>query len=150
MDSTRPRPQDRLTVREGAARPGERLIERRSVPLWTVVSLPPVGYFVWYFRALRDCTRLLNDGSEPWFWMAMLFPGMLLIVPYAVAQARLVARVEIATRRPLGLAPYLALCAGGFFIPALMPLVLQPRLNRAAQMSPAELRRLKLSPTAFR
>ena len=130
-------------LREGAARPGGRLIEPRSVPLWTVLSLPLLGYFVWYYRALRDCARLLDDGSDPWFWMTMLFPGMLLIVPYAVAQARLVARVEIATRRPFGIVGYLALCAGGFFVPALLPLFLQRRLNQAAAMSPAELRRLK-------
>lgn len=143
MNAMRPRPQDRLRLREGAALPVERVIEPHSVVLWTLVSLPVIGYFVWYFRALRDCTRLIDDGSDPWFWMAMLFPGMFLIIPYAVAQARLVARVEIATRRPFGLAAYLGLCGGGFFAPALLPLVLQPRLNRAALTSPAELSRLK-------
>lgn len=143
MSSIRTRPQDRLILREGAAPPGERLIEPRSVVLWTVLSLPLVGYFVWYYRALRDCAHLLDDGSDPWFWMAMLFPGMLLVVPYAVAQARVVARVEIATRMPFGAVAYLGLCAGGFFVPALLPLVLQSRLNRAAQMSPVVLRRLK-------
>lgn len=144
MNSTRPRPQDQLILREGAAAPAERAIEPQSVLLWTVVSLPLVGYFVWYFRALRDCGRLLDDRSDPWFWMAMLFPGMLLIIPYAIAQARLIARVEIATRRSFGLLAYLALCIAGFFVPAVLALALQSRLNRAANMSPAELRRLKL------
>ena len=143
MSSTRPRPQDRLVFREGAARPEERVIQPRSAVLWTVLSLPLLGYFVWYYRALRDCERLLDDGSDPWFWMAMLFPGVLLVVPYAVAQARVVARVEIATRMSFATVAYLALCVGGFFVPALMPLVLQTRLNRAARMKPDDLRRLK-------
>jgi hypothetical protein len=132
MSST-PRPQDRLVLREDAVHPVERVIEPRSVALWTALSLPLIGYFVWYYRAHRDCSRLLDDeSSDPWFWMAMLFPGMLLVIPYAVAQAKIVARVEIATRAPLPTAAYLALCAGGFLLPALMPLVLQARLNRAA------------------
>jgi hypothetical protein len=127
----RPRPQDRLVLREGAAHPGERLIQPHSVLLWTLLSLPLVGYFVWFHRALRDCSRLLDDDASPWFWMAMLFPGMLLIVPYAAAQARVVARVELATRRPFATAAYIGLCAGGFFAPALLTLVLQRRLNQA-------------------
>jgi hypothetical protein len=144
MSATPARPQDRLVLREGAARPHERLIEPRSVLLWTVLSLPLVGYFVWYYRALRDCARLLDDGSDPWFWMAMLFPGMILMVPYAVAQARIVSRVEVATRMPFATPAYLALSVGGFFLPALLPLVLQARLNRAARMTPEALRQLKL------
>ena len=68
MNAMRPRPQDRLRLREGAALPVERVIEPHSVVLWTLVSLPVIGYFVWYFRALRDCTRLIDDGSDPWFW----------------------------------------------------------------------------------
>src|SRR4051794_11443055 len=119
MSGTPARPQDRLVLREGAARPHERLIEPRSVLLWTALSLPLVGYFVWYYRALRDCARLLDDGSDPWFWMTMLFPGMVLMVPYAAAQARIVSRVEVATRMPFGTPAYLALCVGGFFLPAL-------------------------------
>jgi hypothetical protein len=144
MSAMPSRPQDRLVLREGAALPEERVIASRSVALWTVASLPLIGYFVWYFRALRDCERLLDDDSNPWFWMTMLFPGMILVVPYAIAQARLVARVEVATRMPLGTVAYLALCAAGFFLPALLPLVLQTRLNRAARMSPDALRQLKL------
>jgi hypothetical protein len=144
MNAVRPRPQDRLNVREGAARPADRIIDPHSVLLWTLASLPVVGYFVWYFRALQDCTRLIDDGSDPWFWMAVLFPGMFLIIPYAIAQARLVARVEIATRRPFAISAYLGLCVGGFFVPALLALVLQSRLNRAALMGSAELSRLKL------
>ncbi len=144
MSSTRSRPQDRLILREGAARPEQRLIETHSVVLWTVLSLPLLGYLVWYYRALRDCARLLDDGSDPWFWMTMLFPGMLLVVPYAVAQARVVARVELATRSPLRTPAYLGLCVAGFFVPALLALVLQARLNRAAKISPAQLRRLQI------
>jgi hypothetical protein len=131
-------------LREGSARPGENVIRPRSVALWTVLSLPLLGYFVWYYRAQGDCIRLLDDTSQPWLWMAMLFPGMLLVVPYAVAQARIVARVEVATRRPFGTASYLALCAGGFFVPALLPLFLQPRLNQAARMDHIELQRSPL------
>lgn len=138
------RPQDRLQLRDGAATPGRRLIEPHSVALWTVLSLPLIGYFVWYHRAQRDCSRLLDDSSDPWFWLAMLFPGMLLLIPYAIAQARIVARVEVASRLSLATAGYLALCVGGFLIPALMPLVLQPRLNRVAGMDPAQLRRLPI------
>jgi hypothetical protein len=141
----RTRPQDHLVLREGAAHPGERVIDPHSVALWTVVSLPVVGYFVWYYRAQRDCSRLLDDGSDPWLWLAMLFPGMLLVVPYAIAQARIVARVEMTTRMPFGTAAYLALCIGGFFIPALLPLVLQRRLNTAARMKPAQLRSLRIA-----
>jgi hypothetical protein len=144
MSAMPSRPQDRLVLREGAALPEERVIASRSVALWTVASLPLIGYFVWYYRALRDCERLLDDESNPWFWMTMLFPGMILVVPYAIAQARLVARVEVATRMPLGTVAYLALCAAGFFLPALLPLVLQTRLNRAARMNPDALRQLKL------
>jgi hypothetical protein len=136
------RPQDRLRIREGAVRPEERVIEPHSVALWTVLSLPLVGYFVWYYRAQRDCARLLDDSSDPWFWMAMLFPGMLLVLPYAVAQARIVARVEVASRVTFGTPVYLALCAGSFLIPALLPLTLQGRLNQAARMQPADVRRL--------
>jgi hypothetical protein len=137
-------PQDRVVLREGAAPPGGGLIEPRSTVLWSVLSLPVLGYFVWYFRAQQDCRRLLDDASDPWFWMVMLFPGMILLVPYAIAQARIVARVEIATRRPLGTVGYTALCAAGFFVPALLPLVLQRRLNEAARMDPRELRRLSV------
>jgi hypothetical protein len=133
------RPQDRLRLRD-VADGGQRVIEPRSTLLWTVLSLPLLGYFVWYWRALRDCSRLVDDDSEPWFWMAMLFPGMVLVIPYAAAQARVVARVEVASRASLSSAAYLGLCLGGFFIPALMPLVLQPRLNRAARVDPVKLR----------
>lgn len=142
MSHSAPRPQDRLHLRQGAARPGERVIEPHSVILWTLASLPLIGYFVWYYRAHRDCSRLLDDSSDPWFWLVMLFPGMLLVIPYAVAQAKMAARVEVATRRPLPTAGYLVLCAFGFFVPALMPLALQPRLNQAARTDRTTLRRL--------
>src|SRR5579863_2327729 len=135
-------PQDRVVLRDGGAPVGERLIEPRSTVLWVLLSLPVLGYFLWYFLAQRDCRRLLDDASDPWFWMVMLFPGMVLIVPYAIAQARIAARVELATRRPLGALVYTALCATGFFIPAVLPLVLQRRLNEAALMAPDELRSL--------
>lgn len=141
MNQATARPQDRLVLRPDAARPHERVIEPHSVALWTLLSFPLVGYFFWYHRAQRDCNRLLDDSSDPWFWLTMVFPGMILVIPYAVAQARLVARVEVATRRPLSMVTYVALCVGGFLIPALMPLVLQPRLNRASRTDPAALRR---------
>lgn len=144
MSHIAPRPQDRLRLVEGAAPPGERVIDPHSAILWAALSLPLIGYFVWYHRAYRDCSRLLDDGTDPWLWMVMLFPGMLLVIPYAIAQAKMVARVEIATRRPLPTAGYLALCAFGFFIPALLPLALQPRLNRAAVTDYRALRRLTL------
>lgn len=144
MNRTSSRPQDRVVLRPGAAQPHERVIEPHSVALWTFLSLPLVGYFFWYHRAHRDCSRLLEDGSDPWLWLMMVFPGMILVIPYAVAQARLVARVELASRRPLPTVAYLALCIGGFLIPSLMPLVLQPRLNQAATTDPALLRRLPL------
>jgi hypothetical protein len=144
MSQTPHRPQDRVVLREGAARPGEQVIEPHSVLLWTIVSIPLLGYFVWYYRAHRDCSRLLNDSFDPWFWMAMLFPGMLLLLPYAIAQAKIAARVEIASRMALPTAGYLALCVAGFLIPALMPLVLQPRLNRAARIDPLALRRMPI------
>jgi len=144
MASPPPRPQDQLRLKPGTVAEGERAIEPHSVALWTVLSLPVAGYFFWYYRAQRDCSRLLEDSSDPWFWMAMLFPGMLLVIPYAIAQTRIAARVEVATRRSLGMAAYFALCLGGFVIPALMPLVLQPRLNDAARMDPVSLRRSRL------
>jgi hypothetical protein len=134
------RPQDHLRIRPDAAVREQRVTQPRSIVLWTVLSLPLLGYFVWYWLALRDCSRLIDDDSQPWFWMAMLFPGLILVIPYAAAQARVVARVEVASRSSLGSAGYLALCVGGFLLPALMPLVLQPRLNRAAQIDPAKLR----------
>jgi hypothetical protein len=135
------RPQDHLRIRpDAAAAGGPPVIEPRSVALWTVLSLPLLGYFVWYWLALRDCSRLVDDESEPWFWLAMLFPGLILVIPYAAAQARVVARVEVASRESLSSGAYLALCVGGFLIPALMPLVLQPRLNQAARIDPARLR----------
>jgi hypothetical protein len=137
------RPQDRLRLAPHAPR-GHRVIEPHSTVLWTILSLSLIGYFVWYFRATRECSRLLDRHSDPWFWMAMLFPGMLLVVPYAVAQARIVARVEIASRRPLHTMAYLALCVLGFLAPALLPLMLQPRLNQAARMDVEELRRLPI------
>jgi hypothetical protein len=65
----------------------------------------------------------------------MIMPGMLLIIPYAAAQAKIVARVEIATRRPFATSAYVGLCIGGFFIPAVLPLFLQPRLNEAGRVS---------------
>ena len=137
------RPQDRLRLRPDAP-PGHRPIDPHSTVLWTILSLSLIGYFVWYFRATRECSRLLDRDSDPWFWMAMLFPGMLLIVPYAIAQARIVARVEVATRRPLPTVGYLAVCVVSFVIPALLPLVLQPRLNQAARMDVEELRRMPI------
>lgn len=145
MSASVPRPQDRLHLRAGASSPDERTVPTRSVALWTVLSLSIVGYLVWYYRAQRDCQRLLDRDWDEWMWMAMLFPGMLLIVPYAVAQAQMVARVEVAGRRPLPTAVYLALCTVGFLVPALLPLVLQPRLNQAARLAPDELRRLSFS-----
>jgi hypothetical protein len=138
------RPQDRVVLRPDAAQPLERVIEPHSVALWTLLSFPLIGYFYWYHRAQRECSRLLLDSSDPWFWLMMVFPGMILVVPYAVAQARLVARVELASRRPLPTAGYLALCVVGFLLPALMPLVLQPRLNQAARADPARLRRAQI------
>jgi hypothetical protein len=134
------RPQDHLRIRPEAAVREQRVIQPRSTMLWTVLSVPLLGYFVWYWLALRDCSRLIDDDSEPWFWMAMLFPGLILVIPYAAAQARVVARVEVASKSSLSSAGYLALCVGGCLLPALMPLVLQPRLNRAAQIDPATLR----------
>jgi hypothetical protein len=138
------RPQDHLRIRPDTPVRGQRVIPPRSPVLWTLLSLPLLGYFVWYWLALRDCARLVDDDSEPWFWMAMLFPGLILVIPYAAAQARVVARVEVASRSSLSSAGYLALCVGGCLVPALMPLVLQPRLNRAAQIDPAKLRALPL------
>jgi hypothetical protein len=140
MNQPLARPQDHLRIRSEATVRAQRVIAPRSTVLWTVLSLPLLGYFVWYWLALRDCSRLIDDDSEPWFWMAMLFPGLILVIPYAAAQARVVARVEVASRSSLGSVAYLALCVCGFFVPALMPLVLQPRLNRAAQIDPARLR----------
>jgi hypothetical protein len=137
------RPQDRLRLRPDAP-PGHRVTEPHSTLLWTILSVSLIGYFVWYYRATRECSRLLDHSSDPWMWMAMLFPGMLLVVPYAIAQARIVARVEIASRRPLHTAAYLALCVFGFVIPALLPLVLQPRLNRASRIDVEELRRMPI------
>jgi hypothetical protein len=137
------RPQDRLRLRPDAS-PTRGVIDPRSAVLWTILSLSLIGYFIWYFRAQRDCSRLLNRDSDPWLWMAMLFPGMLLVIPYAVAQARIVARVEIASRRPFPTLAYVALCVLSFVIPALLPLVLQPRLNGAARMDPALLRRMPI------
>jgi hypothetical protein len=134
------RPQDHLRIRSAAAVRPQRVIQPRSTLLWTVLSLPLLGYFVWYWLALRDCSRLVEDDSEPWFWMAMLFPGLILVIPYMAAQARVVARVELASRSSLSTVGYLALCVGGCLIPALMPLVLQPRLNQAAGTDPAKLR----------
>ena len=52
------RPQDRLRLRPGASAT-QRVIDPRSTPLWTVLSLSLIGYFIWYFRAQRDCSRLL-------------------------------------------------------------------------------------------
>lgn len=138
------RPQDRLRLRPDVDVHGQRVIEPHSTALWTVLSLPLLGYFVWYWRALRDCSRLLDDDSEPWFWLAMLFPGIVLVIPYAMAQARVVARVEVASRLPLSSAGYVALCLAGFFVPALMPLVLQPRLNQAAQLDGVKLRAMPM------
>ncbi len=139
------RPQDQLRLRSGAAPPRERVIQPHSTALWTILSLSLLGYFFWYYRAQRECQQLLEDRSDPWLWMMMLFPGMLLVIPYAIAQARVVARVEIAARQPLHTALYLAVCVFGFVVPALIPLVLQPRLNRAAQMDPEQLRRMPIS-----
>jgi hypothetical protein len=134
------RPQDHLRIRSDATVRAQRVIGPRSTVLWTVLSLPLLGYFVWYWLTLRDCSRLVDDDSEPWFWMAMLFPGLILVIPYAAAQARVVARVEVATRSSMSSVAYLALCVGGCLVPALIPLVLQPRLNRAARIEPAKLR----------
>ena len=141
---TREPPQDRVVLRDGAAPVAERLIRPRPTALWVLASLPVLGYFAWYFLAQRDCRRLLDDASDPWLWMVMLFPGMILIIPYAAAQARIAARVEIATRRPLGVAAYTLLCIAGFFLPAALTLVLQRRLNEAALMDPVELRALRV------
>jgi hypothetical protein len=140
MNQPAVRPQDHLRIRSDTAVREQRMIPPRSTALWTVLSLPLLGYFVWYWLALRDCSRLLDDDSEPWFWMAMLFPGLILVIPYAAAQARVVARVEVASGSSMSSVGYLALCVGGCLVPALMPLVLQPRLNRAAQIDPAKLR----------
>lgn len=137
------RPQDHLRLRPDAP-PEHRPIDPHSTVLWTILSLSLIGYFIWYFRATRECSRLLDHSSDPWLWMAMLFPGMLLVIPYAIAQARIVARVEVASRRPLPTVGYLALCVVGFVIPALLPLVLQPRLNQAARMDVDELRRMRI------
>lgn len=134
------RPQDHLRIRPDATVREQHVIQPRSAVLWTLLSLPLLGYFVWYWLALRDCSRLVDDDSEPWFWLAMLFPGLILVIPYAAAQARVVARVEVASRSSLSSAGYVALCVGGCLLPALMPLVLQPRLNRAAQIDPVRLR----------
>lgn len=134
------RPQDHLRIRPDAVVREHRVIQPRSIVLWTVLSLPLLGYFVWYWLALRDCSRLIDDDRDPWFWMAMLFPGLILVIPYVAAQARVVARVEVASRSSLSSAGYLALCVAGCVLPALMPLVLQPRLNHAARIDPARLR----------
>ena len=91
MTESQPRPQDRLRLRDDAPRPEVRLIEPRSVALWTLLSLPLVGYFFWYYFAHRDCSLLAeDDATNPWFWLAMIFPGMVLVIPYAAAQAKIV------------------------------------------------------------
>jgi hypothetical protein len=119
-------------------------IEPRPVAFSVLVSLPIVGYFWWYWQATRDVARLLDEEIDPWLWLCMVFPGMLLLVPYVYAQVKLVSRVEIATREPLSERAYLLVCLGGVLLPALLPLILQPRLNRAAAADAEELRRRPL------
>lgn len=140
LRTARPRPQDTVRLVPGAEAEISSPIEPRSVPLSVLVSLPVVGYFYWYWHATRDSALLLDQEIEPWAWLCMVFPGMLLVLPFIYAQVKLVARVEAGTREPLGTATYLAVCLGGVLVPALLPLTLQPRLNRAAHTDVAELR----------
>jgi hypothetical protein len=144
MPGARPRPQDSVRLVPGAEADIFPAIAPRSVELSTLVSLPIVGYFWWYWHATRDVARLLDEEIDAWFWLCMVFPGLLLIVPYVYAQVKLVARVEVATREPLSQAAYVLTCLGGVLVPALLPLVLQPRLNRAAMVDADELRRRPL------
>jgi hypothetical protein len=144
VSASRARPQDSVRLVPGAEPDIVHAIEPRSVVVSVMVSLPIVGYFWWYWQATRDVARLLDEQIDPWFWLCMVFPGMLLFVPYVYAQVKLVARVEIATREPLSRPAYLLACLGGVVLPALLPLVLQPRLNRAAQADAEELRKRPL------
>jgi hypothetical protein len=144
MPDTRDRPQDSVRLVPGAEPDIAAAIAPRSVLFSTLVSLPIVGYFWWYWQATRDVGRLLDEDIDAWFWLCMVFPGILLVVPYVYAQVKLVARVEVATREPLSQALYVLTCVGGVLVPALLPLVLQPRLNRAAQIDADELRRRPL------
>lgn len=127
----------RAPVRAGPARPA------RSVLASVLISVPLIGYFLWYYRATRDCEELLGEDLNPWQWLVMLFPGLVLLFPYGYAQAKLVARVELAAAEPLRAIAFVALCVGGFLLPALLPLVLQPRLNRALAADSMELRRAR-------
>lgn len=136
----RSRPQDTVRLVPGAEPDIDSPISPRSVPLSVLVSLPVVGYFYWYWRATRDCARLLDQDIDPWAWLCMVFPGMILVLPYLYAQGKLVARVEVATREPLGGAVYLTLVMAGVLVPAVLPLALQPRLNRAARTEIGALR----------
>jgi hypothetical protein len=140
----RPRPQDSVRLVPGAEPDIFPAIAPRSVEFATLVSLPIVGYFWWYWQATRDVARLLDEEIDAWFWLCMVFPGLLLVVPYVFAQVKLIARVEVATREPLSQAAYVLTCLGGVLVPALLPLVLQPRLNRAAKVDADELRRRPL------
>jgi hypothetical protein len=144
MPGARARPQDTVRLVPGATADIVPAIAPRSVAFSTLVSLPIVGYFWWYWQATRDVARLLDEELDAWFWLCMVFPGMLLVVPYVYAQVKLVARVEVATREPLSQMAYLLTCLGGVIVPGLLPLVLQPRLNRAARVDAEELRRRPL------
>lgn len=139
------RPQDTVRLVPGAEPDVDSPIEPRSVPLSVLVSVPVVGYFYWYWHATRDCARLLDQDIDPWAWLCMIFPGMILVLPYFYAQGKLVARVEIATREPLGGPAFFTLLLAGVLVPALLPLTLQPRLNRAAL---TDIRELRAQPVA--
>jgi hypothetical protein len=142
--TARSRPQDTVRLVAGAEPDVDSPISPRSVPLSVLVSLPVVGYFYWYWHATRDCARLLDQDIDPWAWLCMVFPGMILVIPYMYAQAKLVARIETATREPLGTGTYFVLVMAGVLVPALFPLTLQPRLNRAARIDVDELRSLPI------
>jgi hypothetical protein len=123
-------PQDEVTLREPLL--STPLIPRRSRALAVAVSLPLIGYTYWYYRATSDAHLLLGRRANPWPWVVMVFPGVLLVLPYAYAQAKLVARVEVATGRAFSSAAYVLLCLTGFVLPAVLAFVLQARLNEAA------------------
>lgn len=144
MPEARTRPQDFVRFVPGAEPDVDSAIAPRSVVFSVLASLPVVGYFWWYWQATRDVAQLLDEDIDPWLWLCLVFPGLLLVVPYVYAQVKLVARVELATREPLSGAVYLLTCLGGVLFPAVLPLVLQPRLNRAAQVDAGELRRRPL------
>jgi hypothetical protein len=75
---------------------GSAYVKRSPTGAWllTVATLL-VYFFVWYYKINDETRRYLRDDSiRPWHSVIVIFPGVLLVIPYFVSIYRTAERIR--------------------------------------------------------